>query len=87
MLIGAFIASLLMGKLSWKEIIENIKKLKVEDVSASIAKVVIGIAVIIITLFVVFRLLKVAFWVVLLGFAISFVKTLIDENKEEDQDD
>ncbi|MCQ2567154.1 MAG: hypothetical protein MJ127_01950 [Mogibacterium sp.] len=80
MLIIAFITSVLLGNKSWKEIIENIKGINLKAVGYSVGKVIVWAAVIVVALLVIFRLAKVAFWIALLGFAVSLIKTLITEH-------
>lgn len=80
MLIIAFITSVLMGNKSWQEIVRGIKAIKFKEVGIKIVKGAVWAAIIIVGLFIVFRLLKVAFWVVLLGLAVSLAKTLITEH-------
>ncbi|MBQ0018008.1 MAG: hypothetical protein KBS63_02175 [Clostridiales bacterium] len=79
MLICAFIASLLMGNKSWQEIVRGIKAIKFKQVGMTIVRGAIWAAIILVGLFIVFRLLKVAFWVVVLGLAVSLARTLITE--------
>ena len=79
MLIIAFITSVLLGNKSWKEIVENIKGMSLKEMGYSVGKVIAWAAVIVAALFLVFRLAKVAFWIVVLGFAISLIRTLITQ--------
>lgn len=78
MLIAAFIAAVLTGNLGWKEIVENIRKIKIQKLTQSIVIVVFWIAGIALALFLIFRLFRVIFWVVLLGLAVSLIKTLLE---------
>lgn len=80
MLILAFITSVLLGNKSWKEIVENIKGINLKAVGYSVGKIIFWAAIIVVALLVVFRMAKVAFWIALLGFAVSLIKTLITEH-------
>lgn len=80
MLIIAFITSVLLGNKSWKEIVENIKGINLKAVGYSVGKVIAWAAVIVVALLIIFRLAKVAFWIAVLGFAVSLIRTLIVEH-------